>query len=168
MLIYSRPYCENSEMCWIYYFQNVEDVKSDGSKVDARKNRQSQSIYQDRPRSSHYKETITKIARTQSQFPHSSVCERFIYSHNRAAYSSPGKYVDRSWEYINHSQTHECRNWDRGHAIPRKGIHKWDFRCSALCSVQSVLSNFFALYSATLPCFFSLTMAIFWTHNYAT
>ncbi len=32
------------------------------------------------------------------------------------------KYVDRSWDYIN-------RVW--GRAIPRKGIHKWDFRCSA-------------------------------------
>ncbi len=32
---------------------------------------------------------------------------------------------------INHSQTHECGNWDWGRAIPRKGIHKWDFLCSA-------------------------------------
>ncbi len=29
------------------------------------------------------------------------------------------------------SDTHECGNWDWGYAIPRKGIHKWDFRCSA-------------------------------------
>ncbi len=41
------------------------------------------------------------------------------------------KYVDRSWDYINLSQTHECGNWGWGRAIPRKGIHKWDFRCSA-------------------------------------
>jgi hypothetical protein len=41
------------------------------------------------------------------------------------------KYVDRSWEYINRSQTHECGNWDWGRTIPRKGIHKWYFRCSA-------------------------------------
>ncbi len=34
-------------------------------------------------------------------------------------------------EYINHSQTHECGNWDWGHAIPRKEIHKWNFSCSA-------------------------------------
>ncbi len=40
------------------------------------------------------------------------------------------KYVDRSWDYINCSQTHECRNWGWGRAFPRKGIHKWDFRCS--------------------------------------
>ncbi len=33
------------------------------------------------------------------------------------------KYVDRSWEYINRSQTHECRYWRWGCAIPRKGIY---------------------------------------------
>ncbi len=40
------------------------------------------------------------------------------------------KYVDRFWDYINRSQTHECWNWGWGRAIPRKGIHKWDFRSS--------------------------------------
>jgi hypothetical protein len=40
------------------------------------------------------------------------------------------KYVDRSWKYINRSQTHECWNWDWGRDIPRKGIYKGDFRCS--------------------------------------
>ncbi len=40
------------------------------------------------------------------------------------------KYVDRSWDYINRSQTHECRSWGWGRAIPRKWIHKWDFHCS--------------------------------------
>ncbi len=40
------------------------------------------------------------------------------------------KYVERSWDYINRSQKNECGNWDRGSAIPRKGIHKWDCRCS--------------------------------------
>ncbi len=44
---------------------------------------------------------------------------------------SAGNYVDQSLEYINSSQTHECGNWDRGRAIPRKGIHKWNFPCSA-------------------------------------
>ncbi len=33
---------------------------------------------------------------------------------------------------INRSQTHECGNWDWGRAIPRKGIHKWDFPCSVV------------------------------------
>jgi hypothetical protein len=40
------------------------------------------------------------------------------------------KYVDRSWEYINCSQTHECVNWGWGRAIPRKGIYKRNCRCS--------------------------------------
>ncbi len=36
------------------------------------------------------------IARPQAQFPHLCVCERFICSHDRSAYSAAGKYVDRS------------------------------------------------------------------------
>jgi hypothetical protein len=40
------------------------------------------------------------------------------------------KYVERSWEYINPPQTHECGNLDWRRAILRNGIHKWDFRCS--------------------------------------
>ncbi len=75
------------------------------------------------------------IAWPQSQFPHSYVCKRFIYSHHRSAYSQfcckNVLYVDRSWEYINHSQTHECGNWDWGRALPRKGTQNWYFRCSA-------------------------------------
>ncbi len=59
------------------------------------------------------------------------ICEKFIYFLDRSAYSAAGKYVDQSWEYINRSQTHECGNWDWGGAIPRKGIHKWNFPCSA-------------------------------------
>jgi hypothetical protein len=47
------------------------------------------------------------IVRAQSQFPHSCVCERFIYSLHRSAYSAAVKYLDRSWEYINRSQGHE-------------------------------------------------------------
>ncbi len=71
------------------------------------------------------------IAQPQSQFPHSCVCKQFIYSHDRSAYSSSGKYVDRSWEYINRSQTHECGNWDCGRATPFLGIHQWECCCSA-------------------------------------
>ncbi len=71
-----------------------------------------------------------------SQFLHSYICERFIHFQDRSAYSAAGKYVDRSWEYINHSQTHECENWEWGRAIPRKGIHKWDFPCSVVRMVS--------------------------------
>jgi hypothetical protein len=48
-----------------------------------------------------------ETARPQSQFLHSCFCGRFIYSHDRSAYYAAGKQVDRSWEYINRSQTHE-------------------------------------------------------------
>ena len=79
--------------------------------------------------SPHCKDTIPKIrnniprrgiARPQFQFPHSCVCERFIYSHDRSTYSAAGKYVDQSWEYINRSQTHECRNWTEAAQFPGK------------------------------------------------
>ncbi len=52
-------------------------------------------------------------------------------------------YVDRSWKYINRSQTHECGNWDWGRAITRKRIHKLDFHCSVmtLCLCISTLST---------------------------
>jgi hypothetical protein len=60
--------------------------------------------------------------------------ERLIYFQDRSANSSAGKHVDQSWEYINRSWTHECGNWDWGRAVPRKGIHKWDFPCSVVLS----------------------------------
>jgi hypothetical protein len=50
----------------------------------------------------------------QSQCPHSSVCERFIFSHDWSACSAAGKYVDQSWEYINRSQTRECGDFLSG------------------------------------------------------
>ncbi len=53
------------------------------------------------------------------------------YFQDWSVYFAAAKYVDRSLEYINRSQPHQCGNWDGGRAIPRKGIHKWDFRCSA-------------------------------------
>ncbi len=54
-----------------------------------------------------------------------------------SAYSAARKYVDRSREYINRSQTLECGNWDWGRAFPFLGIHKWDIRCSAWCTLCS-------------------------------
>ncbi len=92
------------------------------------------------------------IARPQSNLPNSRVCERFIYSHNRSAYSAAGKYVGWSWEYINRSQIHECGHWDWGCAIPFLGTHKWDFRCTeyllphALTSQNNTASPLFCNY----------------------
>ncbi len=57
--------------------------------------------------------------------------EIYIFPGSRSAYSAAAKYVYWSWEYVNRSQRHmNCGNWDWRHAIPRKGIHKWDFPCS--------------------------------------
>ncbi len=50
------------------------------------------------------------------------------------------KYVDRSWEYINRSQTHECWNWGWGRAIPRKGIYKRNYRCSVKVAHLTAIS----------------------------
>jgi hypothetical protein len=46
------------------------------------------------------------------QFLHSYICERFIYFQDWTVYFEEAKYVDRLLEYINRSQTYECRNWD--------------------------------------------------------
>jgi hypothetical protein len=70
------------------------------------------------------------IARPKSQFPHSCICERFLFSHDQSAYSAAGNMWTGN-TYINHSQTLECGNWDWDRAVSRKGIHKWDFLCSA-------------------------------------
>ncbi len=53
-----------------------------------------------------------KTARTQSQFPHSSVCERFIYSHDRSTYC--------------------CRNWVRGPSVSFLGIFVSNFQSVSL------------------------------------
>ncbi len=64
------------------------------------------------PNIEYSKQIFQGIARPRSQFLHLCVCERFKYSHDRSAIFVAGKYVDRSWEYINRSQTHECGNSD--------------------------------------------------------
>jgi hypothetical protein len=52
------------------------------------------------------------IARPKSQFLHSCVCERFIYSQDRSTYLAAEKSADRSWKYINLSEIYECKNWE--------------------------------------------------------
>jgi hypothetical protein len=51
----------------------------------------------------------------RSQCLHSCIYERMIYSQYRSAYLTAAKYADRSWEYINCSQIHECGNWETEH-----------------------------------------------------
>ncbi len=40
-----------------------------------------------------------------------SVCD-FLYAQDWPTYFPAAELADRSWEYKNRSQTHECRNWD--------------------------------------------------------
>ncbi len=55
--------------------------------------------------------------------PHSCICERFIYSHDQSV-------KDQLREYINRSQIHKCRNWERGCAVSFLGIYVLNFRDS--------------------------------------
>ncbi len=61
-----------------------------------------------------------RIARPQSQFPHSWVCERFIYYYRWSAYSAAGNIFQHICGPIlgiytdNSSQTHECGMWKLG------------------------------------------------------
>jgi hypothetical protein len=56
-------------------------------------------------------------------FLHSYICESFIYSQDRSAYSPAGKYVGRSWEYINRSQTQK-KNVGIGTERPRNSYKR--------------------------------------------
>ncbi len=69
-------------------------------------------------------------ARPQSQLPHSCVCGRFMYSHDRSTYFPAVEYADRSWKYINRTPKHKCRNWDCGRAVPFLGIYVSNFKYS--------------------------------------
>jgi hypothetical protein len=48
-----------------------------------------------------------QTVRPRSQFPYSSICERFIYSQDRSTYFAAAKLADRSWEFINRSQIYD-------------------------------------------------------------
>jgi hypothetical protein len=71
----------------------------------------------------------------QSQFPHSCVSERFIYSIPMIGPHISCNRIGRSILYLNRSQTHECGNWDCGQASP----------CLGIC-VSNVRHWFFAVY----------------------
>ncbi len=46
---------------------------------------------------------------------------------------------------VNRSQTQECGNCEWGRAIPKKGIHKWDFRSVVLTSSWFIIHGVFIL-----------------------
>ncbi len=58
---------------------------------------------------------IPRIGWPRSQFLHSCICERFIYSQDWSAHLVAAKWADQSWEYINRSEIHECGNCETEH-----------------------------------------------------
>jgi hypothetical protein len=74
------------------------------------------------------------------------ISEQFIYSHNRSAFFAVLRLrTDRGNTYINCSQKHECRNWERGRAFSFLGICVSNFRYSAFavheCRVQLAVTG---------------------------
>ncbi len=51
---------------------------------------------------SHLSISYLGIVRPQSQFPHSCVCERFIYSQDRSIYFPAAEYADQNLEIYNY------------------------------------------------------------------
>ncbi len=110
-------------------------------------------LYVTLQRKSHLCIPFLGIARLQSQFPHSCVCERFrfIYSQDRSTYFPAALTGRLNWKYLNLSQIYECRNWETEHynsvlEISRLhssflGIHRWQpdiyigFSPPFICSV---------------------------------
>jgi hypothetical protein len=63
---------------------------------------------------------------------HVSVSDLYIPMISLPILLQPNRQTDPgSWESLNRSQIHECRNWERGREVLFLGIHKSDFRCSA-------------------------------------
>ncbi len=86
-------------------------------------------------RKSHLCIPFLRIVRPQSQFPHSCVCERFIYSITRIGpHISLQQNIGRPIFEICKSLTdYGCRNWETEHynsvleiTISFLGIHKWE------------------------------------------
>ncbi len=89
------------------------------------------------------------IVQPQSQFPHSCVCEQFIYSQDQSTYFPAAEYADGTWNYKNLSQICKWRNWKREHynsvleiTVSFLGKHKREpdiyigFSPAFLCSVH--------------------------------
>jgi hypothetical protein len=87
----------------------------------------------------------TELKSSVSKFPHSCICERFIFFPrigclfccNQKRQTDPG---------IHRSQTHECRNWERGRVVSFLEIHKSDFQYSVYKNITIILLRLFGLW----------------------
>jgi hypothetical protein len=73
--------------------QNTEDIMNMGGKATKVK----YNIAKNQNRTFETNIPRQGIALPRSQFPHSFVCERFIYSHDRSAYSAAGNIWTDPW-----------------------------------------------------------------------
>jgi hypothetical protein len=90
----------------------------------------------------HWKEKMPKIRNynilrkgitwPQSQFPHSCVCERFIYSHLWTCLFCCRKYADLSLRIYKSLTDTWMWKWGLRPCNSQQGIHKWNFHCSVL------------------------------------
>jgi hypothetical protein len=74
------------------------------------------------------------------------ICERFIYFQDQSVYFAAAHICGPIMGIYKSLTTHECGNWDWGRAIPRKGIHKWDFHCSVMHSRRYSIKMFTVTY----------------------
>ncbi len=91
-----------------------------------------------------YRKFETNITRNETARPLSSFYIPVSMSHLYILMIDPPffavLFVDRSWEYINRSQIHECRNWEWGRTVSFRGIFVSNFRDSAF-AVQPLVEK---------------------------
>ncbi len=107
------------------------------------------------------------IARPQSLFPHSCVCEWFIYSQDLGLhiFMQLNRQTNRGNICVNRSQTHEGGNWDWGRTIPFLGWFFWIFvtvslqcRPAEVSIIMFTLTNMWGMHCNENP----LYVFLFW------
>jgi hypothetical protein len=86
-----------------------------------------------------------KTARPRSQFIHSCICERFIYSQDQSAYLAAAKQADRSWEYTYIERQNIILKFCFGKNEARQ-FHFWKYRNRNKTLILDSHRLFFAVY----------------------